>query len=97
MRIYEIQYLWCSLLTLYCFYSYRVLKEYIKEEDESLYKSLETQDSFKAIDTKMDTAANVSKKPQTNSNHRNVYKKEVFYTAEIVLVVKKDGRCMFLD
>ncbi|XP_060594686.1 uncharacterized protein LOC132749032 isoform X2 [Ruditapes philippinarum] len=66
---------------------YNVLKEYIKEENEDLYKAMVTKEEVKVIDNKMDTAAKVTKNRPTN--HRGVYKKEVFFTGTVVLMVKK--------
>ncbi|XP_053406902.1 uncharacterized protein LOC123546606 isoform X2 [Mercenaria mercenaria] len=69
---------------------YEVLKDYIKEENEDLYKALVTREEVKAIDNKMDTAAKVTKARPSSGGHRGIYKKEVFFTGTVVLMVKKN-------
>lgn len=71
---------------------YEVLKDCVKEDNEDLYKMLNTRESVKAIDTKMDTAAKVSKKQPSSSSHRNIYRKEVFFSAKVTMVVKRNGK-----
>lgn len=44
----------------------------------------------------MDTAAMVTKKRPSSGGHRGVYKKEVFFTGTVVLVVKKNGEFVFI-
>ncbi|WAR22167.1 hypothetical protein MAR_016141 [Mya arenaria] len=52
---------------------YSVLKEFIKEENEDLYKELLTRETVNVIDNKMDTAAKVTKNPtQVPGRHRRV-------------------------
>lgn len=55
-----------------------------------------TREEVKNIDSKMDTAAMVTKKRPSSGGHRGVYKKEVFFTGTVVLVVKKNGEFVFI-
>ncbi|XP_052773090.1 uncharacterized protein LOC128211961 isoform X2 [Mya arenaria] len=71
---------------------YSVLKEFIKEENEDLYKELLTRETVNVIDNKMDTAAKVTKNPtQVPGRHRSMHQKQVFFTGTVVLKVNKKG------
>ncbi|KAH3787757.1 uncharacterized protein LOC127842490 isoform X2 [Dreissena polymorpha] len=67
---------------------YSALKDFVKEDNEDLYKELITRDKVKVIDSKLDTMAKVTKHPSTTSENKRA-QKEVFYSGTVILLVKK--------
>ncbi|XP_053406889.1 uncharacterized protein LOC128559419 isoform X2 [Mercenaria mercenaria] len=68
---------------------YEVLKGYIKDRNGYLYDKMTTEEGIKTIDKKVEAAG--VRKSFSSSLDRNVMK-EVFFTADVVLSIKKKDR-----
>ena len=77
-------------------FRYTVLKSFIKDNNEDLYKDLETRETVNTLDDKMDSAATVTAKTSVACNRpRSGSKKEVFFTGTVVLHVKKNSKRIY--
>ncbi|KAL4231320.1 hypothetical protein ACF0H5_008900 [Mactra antiquata] len=70
---------------------FEVIKDYVKVQNPSLYKDLKVGEDVECIENKIDSVATVTESaPVPKVKHRCANKKEIFFTATVVLVIKKN-------